>query len=96
MSNNIAAGTVLSYTYDAGTSPGKTRTATFRNYTDSKGKPAMYCDDGTLNGQCKLFLLRYVRNMLIENDSTGMCSTSEQWWWQHGDEAVAALEVHNC
>eukprot|EP01048_Picozoa_sp_COSAG05_P030683 COSAG05_NODE_10795_length_546_cov_0.975391_1_plen_97_part_10 len=96
MSNNIAAGTVLSYTYDAGTNPGKTRTATFRNYIYSKGKPAMYCDDGTLKGQCKLFLLRYVRNMLIENDSTGMCSTSEQWWWQHGDEAVAALEVHNC
>ena len=31
MNNDLAAGIVLSYTYDAGTSPGKTRTATFRN-----------------------------------------------------------------
>ena len=38
-------------------------TAVFRNYVDSK---AMYCDDGTLNGQCKLFLLKYVRNLLID------------------------------
>ena len=55
----------------------------------------MYCDDGSLNGQCKLFLLKYVRNLLIEDDPTGTCSTSEAWWRQHGDEAVAALEAYS-
>jgi hypothetical protein len=80
MSNNLAAGTVLSYTYDAGTNPGKTRTATFRNYIDSKGGPAMYCYDGTL---LKKYLLHNVRNILIEDEATGIYSTeptSEQWW----------------
>ena len=67
--DNLAAGTVVSYSYDAGSKPGHTRTAVFRNYIYSKGGRAMYCDDGSLNGQCKLFLLRYVRNMLIEDDS---------------------------
>eukprot|EP01043_Picozoa_sp_COSAG02_P108015 COSAG02_NODE_44040_length_369_cov_0.988889_1_plen_34_part_10 len=33
--------------------------------------------------------------MLIEDDPTCMCSTSEAWLWQHGDEAVAALESNN-
>ena len=89
--DNLAAGTLVSYTYDAGSNLGKTRIVTLRNYVDSK---AMYCDDGTLNGQCKLFLLKYVRNLLIEDDPTGTCCTSEAWWRQHGDEAVAALEAY--
>ena len=65
--DNLLAGTVISYSYDAGSKPGHTRTAVFRNYNyDSKG---MYCDDGTLkNGQCKLFLLKNVRNLLIEDE----------------------------
>ena len=32
MNNNLAAGTVLSYTYDAGSNPKKTRAAVFRSY----------------------------------------------------------------
>ena len=31
----------------------------------------------------------------IEDDPTGMCSTSEAWWRQHGDEVVTALESNN-
>ena len=91
--DELAAGTVVSYSYDAGSKPGHARTAVFRNYVDSNGGRAMYCDDGTLNGQSKLFLLKYVRNLLIEDDPTGMCSTSEAWWRLH--DAIAALEAHS-
>ena len=61
--NNLAAGTTLSYTYDAGSNPGQTRIVTLRNYVDSKGGPAMFCHDGRL---LKKYLLKHVRNVLIE------------------------------
>ena len=91
---NIAAGTVLSYTYDAGSNPGKTRIVTLRNYVESKGGPAMFCHDGRL---LKKYLLKHVRNVLIEDEPFDIYSTeptSEQWWRQHGDDAITALEAH--
>ena len=73
----------------------KTRIVTLRNDVESKGGPAMFCYDGRL---LKKYLLKHVRNVLIEDEPIDIYSTeptSEQWWRQHGDDTNDDLLLCN-
>ena len=67
---DLTEGDRISFTYHSGTNPGGSRTATFRNYTDGLNGRAMYADDGTMNGECKRFLMRYVADLTVIDEET--------------------------
>jgi len=69
---DLTEGDRIRFTYHAGTDPGCSRTATFRNYSDGLNGRLMYADDGTMNGECKRFLTRYVADLTVIDEEAGV------------------------
>ena len=67
---DLNEGDRIRFTYHRGTNPGSSREAVFRNFYNSRNGRGFYADDGTLQGNNKLFLMRYVTDLEVIADDT--------------------------